>query len=165
MHLRLTPKALTQSAFAPYGEVIETQNAKNSFTINYGLTTRFHDLATIDVDEKGGRAGFSIFRAKRTSLPHQVQVMEYHPYGSQLFYPVCEHPFLVLVAPPATDLEPEKIELFITNGNQGVNYYKGTWHHYLLPLEHDGDFIVIDRIANDDNCIETELSEEIIIQI
>ena len=169
MPIRITPKPLTQTAFTPYGEVIETQYAKNSFPINYGLTTRFHDLANIDVNEKGGKAGFSIFRAKKTNLPHRVQVMEYHPFGSQLFYPVCEHPFLVLVAPPATELKPEKLELFISNGKQGVNYHKGTWHHYLLSLEDNADYIVIDRIDTDkngvNNCIEAELDTEVIIQL
>ena len=168
MSLTLTPQPLTPNAFAPFGELIDTEHAKTSYPINQGSTLRFHDLANIDVAENGGRAGFSIFRAKAASLPHRVDVMEYHPFGSQLFYPTKNHPFLVLVAPPAETLNPEKLELFISNGKQGVNYHKGTWHHYLLPLEHSGDFIVVDRIAtreNDNNCIETTLDRDVFINL
>jgi len=162
----LTPKALTAENFSQFGDVIDTSTTETSFDINYGLTTRFHDMANIDVEDNGGKAGFSIFRAQSTPLPHQVKVMEYHPFGSQLFYPCNETPFLVLVAPPAEKLVINKLELFITNGKQGVNYNKGTWHHYLLPLsDESSDFIVIDRVANDKNCIETDLNEKVIIEL
>jgi len=162
--LTLTPKALTAEAFLPYGDVVDTEYAK-SFNINYGLTTRFHDMANIDVSDGGGKAGFSIFSAKASTLPHQVKVMEYHPFGSQLFYPCCNSPFLVLVAPPSKNIQLDKLTLFITNGKQGVNYKKGTWHHYLMPLNNTSDFIVIDRIARDKNCVEIELDSEIVIQL
>lgn len=162
--LTLTAKPLTAEAFVPYGDVIDTDNA-NSFKINYGLTTRFHDMANIDVSDSGGKAGFSIFSAQATSLPHQVKVMEYHPFGSQLFYPCCDSPFLVLVAPPSKNIQLDKLVLFITNGRQGVNYKKGTWHHYLMPLNKASNFIVIDRIAGDSNCVEIELDNEIVIQL
>jgi len=165
--MQLIAKPLAPKAFAPFGDVIDIQTAKNSFKINYGLTTRFHDLANIDVEEEGGKAGFSIFQAQATQLPHQAKVMEYHPYGSQLFYPLCESRFLVLVAPPSAKLQLDKLELFVSNGRQGVNYYKSVWHHYLMPLDEDGygygnaDFIVIDRIANDNNCVEETLALEV----
>jgi len=153
--MHLTPKPLTQESFALYGEVVDTQStATQSFKINYGLTTRFHDMATIDVSTNQGRAGFSIFQAQKTRLPHRVKVMEYHPYGSQLFYPLCDARFLILVAPAAKNLDINKLELFISNGKQGVNYHKGIWHHYLLPLGDKAGFVVIDRIVDDKNCVE-----------
>lgn len=162
--LTLTAKPLTADVFAPYGDVVDTDNAK-SFKINYGLTTRFHDMANIDVSDEGGKAGFSIFSAQAATLPHQVKVMEYHPLGSQLFYPCCDSPFLVLVAPPSENIQLDELALFITNGTQGVNYNKGTWHHYLMPLDKNSDFIVIDRIAGDKNCVEVELDSKIVIQL
>ena len=93
--------------------------------------------------------------------------MEYHPLGCQLFYPVDETAFLILVAPRAEKLDTTKLELFITNGKQGVNYHAGTWHHYLLPLLNNGkttaNFIIVDRMGSEKNCIETNLLEEVII--
>ena len=152
--MHLTPKPLTPETFALYGDVVDTQSATKHFKINYGLTTRFHDIANIDVDNNQGKPGFSIFQAQKTHLPHHVKVMEYHPYGSQLFYPLCDSPFLILVAPAAKNLDINKLELFISNGKQGVNYHKGIWHHYLLALNDKAEFVVIDRIADDKNCVE-----------
>ena len=160
---KLTPKTLTPEAFALYGDVIDTSTATNSFEINYGNTTRFHDMANINVEDQGGKAGFSIFRAQSAILPHQVKVMEYHPLGSQLFYPLCDSPFLILVAPPAETLDINQLELFLSNGKQGVNYHKGVWHHYLLPLDKVSEFVVVDRIADDKNCVEAKPESEIII--
>lgn len=162
--MRLIAKPLSVEDFAPYGDVIDTQTSKNSFKINYGLTTRFHDLGKIDVEEKDGKAGFSIFKAQAAQLPHSVKVMEYHPFGSQLFYPLSQNPFLILVAPPSETIALNALELFISNGKQGVNYHKGVWHHYLLPLEKTSEFIVVDRIANDNNCIEEEVNRQLIIE-
>jgi len=159
----LAPKPLTSESFAPFGDVIDIKTAK-AIEINYGLTTRFHNMANIDVNDNGGKAGFSIFRAKPVPLPHKVEIMEYHPLGSQLFYPLCETPFLILVAPASEKLDITKLELFISNGKQGVNYQKGTWHHFLIALDKASDFVVIDRIANDENCIESKLDHKIIIE-
>ena len=170
--LTLSPKPLSQEAFAPYGDVIDTQSAKSQFEINFGLAQRYHDVANIDIEstpEDAGRAGFSLLSTKATPLPLEVKVMEYHPLGSQLFYPSDETPFLVLVAPPAETLDINQLELFITDGKQGVNYHKGTWHHYLLPLLKEGqesaNFIIVDRLGTDKNCIETALDQKVLIQL
>ena len=47
-----------------------------------------------------------------------------------------------------------------------MNYHKGVWHHYLMPIN-DGmnKFMVIDRNGNDENCIETQITKEIIISL
>lgn len=161
--LKMIPKPLTPEAFSVFGDVVDVKEAKNSFEINYGLTKRFHDLANIDVAENGGKSGFSIFEAKPVALPHAVKVMEYHPFGSQLFFPLNNAQFLVLVGPASKKLDISKLELFVTNGKQGVNYRKGVWHHYLLPLDRKGQFVVVDRIANDDNCVEFKVEEELVL--
>lgn len=164
----LTPEPLNAESFAPFGDVIDTNTAANSFEINYGLTTRYHDMANIDVEEKGGKVGLSIFSATAVTLPHTVKVMEYHPYGSQLFYPAGDIPFFILVAPPSEILQEKKLALFISNGTQGVNFNKGTWHHFLLPINESGnksDFIVVDRIGTDKNCVEQDVQSEVIIPL
>ena len=168
--LTLKPKPLTQQVFAPYGDVVDLHNADKQFDINFGLATRYHDVAQLNFDsttEDAGKLGFSLLTTQATPLPLQVKVMEYHPLGCQLFYPADETAFLVLVAPAAKELDVAKLELFISNGKQGVNYHAGTWHHYLLPLlketQTSANFIIVDRIGSDKNCIETNLSEEIVI--
>ena len=82
--------------------------------------------------------------------------MERHPLSSQAFYPLSGYPFLVAVAPPG-DLDVSTIEVFLASSDQGVNYHPGTWHHYCLALHQGSDFLVVDRIADDENCDEVNL--------
>ena len=158
---KLTAKPLTQKSFSAFGEVLDIENATKSFSMNYGMAIRSYDLASVDVTDHSGETCISLVKSKAVELPFEAKVMEYHPFGSQIFHPLGNFPFLVLVAPPSEKLDSDKLELFITNGEQGVNYHKGVWHHYLMPLKNDSEFIVIDRKANDNNCVEAELDFQI----
>ena len=158
----LTPIPLTAKRFAEFGEVVELAHARQ-ISINHGLTTRFHDLLTIDANDRGGRPIINVFRTAPLPLPHRVKIMERHPLGSQGFIPMSEQPFLVLVANPSTRSSarsstkaPEKLSqndltLFVTNGRQGINLKKNTWHHFQIVLGGVQDFIVIDRGGSGDN--------------
>lgn len=151
----LVPEPLTAEAFAPFGEVIEASERAEQIPINYGMTTRFNDLARIDVAEAGGHAILSIFRGRPLD-PLVLKIFERHPLGSQSFTPLSGRPYLVAVAPPGA-FEPAAVRVFRASPRQGVNYAKGVWHHYLLPLEAESDFLVIDRAGPGENLDETEL--------
>ena len=145
LHLSVEP--LTAAAFAAFGDVIEARSSATQMVINEGFATRFHDLAQVDVADGGGRAIVNVFRAKPRALPMQLSVMERHPLGSQAFVAMSELPFLVVVAPAAPQLELQRIRCFLADKGQGVNYAKGTWHHPLIALERESDFLVLDRGA------------------
>jgi len=49
--------------------------------------------------------------------------------------------------------------MFRAEGDQGVHYDKGTWHHFLLVLDPDSDFLVVDRAGPGDNCDEVALGD------
>jgi ureidoglycolate lyase len=152
----VTPIPLTAEAFAPFGEVIEASDRAQVMPINYGQTTRFHDLARIDVSDGGGHAIASLFRGKPLDPP-VLKIVERHPLGSQAFVPLSGRPYLVAVA-PAGEFDPAKLTVFRAAGGQGVNYARGTWHHFLLPLVAESDFLVIDREGPGENLDELELS-------
>lgn len=134
----LVPSPLTPEAFAPFGDVLE---ATGDFRlINAGLCRRYHDRAMLDFSQ--GRAGLSIFQAEPRNLPYSFRLIERHPLGSQAFVPMTPHPFLVIVAP--SPLEAPRA--FLTNGAQGINLHRGTWHGVLTPLAAPGLFAVIDAI-------------------
>ena len=116
----LTPEPLTAEAFAPFGDVIEPSDRAEQLAINYGMTTRFNDLATLDIGEDHGRPIVSIFRG-RLLAPLVLRIFE--------------------------------------------NYARGTWHHFLLPLEAESDFLVIDRAGPGDNLDEIELGDETAIRV
>jgi len=152
---------ITAAAFKPFGDVIEAGADAVQRVINYGNTSRFHDLADIDAAKNGGRTGVSIFRSTPLAQPITIKLMEYHPLSSQAFVPLSGRPYLVVVAPPG-DFDAGTLRAFMASGDQGVNYHAGTWHHFSLALEDVSDFLIIDRIADEDdtvNCVEHQLAE------
>ena len=87
---------LTREAFAPYGEVIETDNREH-FPVNDGRAQRFHALAKVDVMEHCGYGLISIFRSQPVEFPWEIRMMERHPMSSQAFIPLIPAPFVVVV--------------------------------------------------------------------
>ena len=147
---------LTADAFARFGDVIEASDRAAQIAINYGYTTRFNDLAGIDVTDGGGHAIVSLFRAMPLDPP-LLKIFERHPLGSQAFMPLSGRPYLVAVA-PAGGFDAAQVIVFRAGPGQGVNYAKGVWHHFLLALGGESDFLVIDRDGPGENLDEIELS-------
>ena len=50
-----------------------------------------------------------------------------------------------MVVAPRGWFDAGAIRAFLARGDQGVNYARGTWHHFHLALGAVGDFLVIDR--------------------
>lgn len=94
MSVRLTPEPLTAEVFAPFGQVIEADDAK-SVLINEGRARRYHALAAADCG-KDGEVILSIFRATPWPRPVRIRMLERHPLGSQAFVPLERHPWLVI---------------------------------------------------------------------
>lgn len=147
----LEVRPLTRDAFAPFGDVIEVAGAR-SFPINDGTCIRYDHLARIDVAEQAGRASLSVFRGQPVRFPVQISEVERHPLGSQSFSPMGEFAFLIVVAANDAQGNPGEPYAFLSNGRQGVNYARGTWHHPLLSIGQVTDFLVVDRAGPGVNC-------------
>jgi ureidoglycolate lyase len=151
----LTPEPLTAEAFAPFGSVIQASDDAVKLDINQGHAVRYDRLTEIDVADEGGVGVISLFRARPLGAM-VLKIFERHPLGSQSFVPLSGRPYLVAVA-PAGDFDAAKVRLFRAEGHQGVHYGKGVWHHFLLVLDADSDFLVVDRAGPGDNCEEIDL--------
>src|SRR3982751_4742207 len=90
-------RPLTQSAFAPFGDVIEAHPSTMRY-INAGTTERFHALASAEAEGEGARVIINLFRGQPRAFPYDVAMMERHPLGSQSFSPISDRPFLVVVS-------------------------------------------------------------------
>lgn len=143
---------LTAAAFAPFGQVIELAGAQH-YPINNGMTERYHDLAQVELGGNHARPLISIFRGKPYELPLTLTMVERHPLGSQAFYPLSQHPFLVIVALDRAST-PAPPRAFLTAPGQGVNIAMNVWHGVLTPLEATADFLVIDRGGEGNNLQE-----------
>jgi len=160
--MKLKPETITAERFAPFGDLIET--GTDPMIINYGNTERHHDLAELDLLEQGGKPIVSIFRSRPLPQPITLKLMERHPLSSQAFIPLGDRPYLVAVA-PAGEFDAGALRLFIVGPGQGVNYHRGTWHHFCLALGRVSDFVVIDRGGAGHNCDEIELPEPIEVDL
>ena len=158
---KLIAQPLTHDAFAPFGTVIETDGA-HFYPINGGTTTRFHALAEADPGPDSA-AIVSIFRATRWPQPIEIKMLERHPLATQAFFPLSPDDWLVVVA-RGEHPAPDDLRLFRARGDQGVQYSRGVWHHPLLILANQQDFLVIDRRGTEGNLEERDLAQVVVVR-
>jgi ureidoglycolate lyase len=157
----LRPEHLTSAAFAEFGDVIETAD-HTAIIINQGFAERFDDLADIDVTSEGGETKVSLFQTSVRPSPITIDMMERHPLGSQLFYPLQDRPWLLVVCTDPADAASFKA--FTATGKQGVNYRRNVWHFPLLVLNEGSRFIVVDRKGPGNNLEERKLARPFSLQ-
>ena len=145
---------LTKTGFAPFGEVIESDGAEH-YPINQGFAERFTDLAHVDVSAGGGSVNVSMVIANPRPQPIALKLMERHPLGSQIFFPLQDRPWLVVVCENPHDAK--SFRAFSAGGQQGVNYARNAWHHPLLVFDADSRFLVVDRKGPGNNLEEISL--------
>ncbi len=145
---------LTREGFAPFGDVIERDGAE-LININQNFAQRFNDLADIDVQHEGGSVNISLAAAVPRPQPIAITMMERHPLGSQIFHPLQNMPWLVLVCGDPADAS--SFRAFRASGEQGINYARGTWHHPLLVLQPQ-QFFIVDRKGPGVNLEEVALA-------
>ena len=158
----LSPEPLTRAAFRPFGDVIEMEGASH-FTINQGFAERFNDLAHVDVAMEGGSTNVSLFLGTPRPRPIEIRLMERHPLGSQIFFPLQDRPWLVLVAEDVHDVESYRV--FAATGRQGVNYARNVWHHPLLVFDAESRFLIIDRKGPGNNLKEVWFAPDFVFAL
>lgn len=160
MTIHLKTEMLTAEALAPYGDVLDASGTPDK-TINQGKCGRFHDRAQLDFSD--GKAGISIFKGEKETLPLKLELVERHPEGSQAFVPMSDASFLVVVARDENGV-PKDPKAFLTQPGQAINFHRGTWHGVLAPLSEPGLFAVIDRIGAGANLEEHWFDTSYIIE-
>ena len=160
--ISLVPVPLTRERFAPYGDVIDTSpDVVNA--MNDGRFERFDNLCDVDLGD--GKVAISVTRCRTpTSLPLRVDKVERHPLGSQAFMPLARSIMVVVVAPPGESVSADELRAFVTNGRQGINDHRGTWHMPLIGLEAGQEFLIVDRAAGQSNCEVHELGEVVMLE-
>lgn len=155
----IKPERLTRDAFKPFGTVIEAGAEDQPAIINSGTCRKYAELAMPDCAMAEGQAAIHIYRSRPLPHPIVIEYLERHVCGSQAFVPLSDRPFLVVVAPRGNTV-PQDIRVFRAEGHQGVQYDRGTWHHFCLALEAESEFLVIDRFSPTPDCEEQRLSPD-----
>ena len=144
---------LSRAVFAQYGDVIGGHMATSGKPINQGTTTKFEtERLTLSTDSGQGQA--FLYRAQGQTLPLTLRELERHRLGTQTFVPMGGVNFVVVVAlSDATGQAPDlqTLRAFWVDGNHAITLRAGTWHHGLIATE-DGDFVVIERVAESIDC-------------
>lgn len=86
-----------------------------------------------------GRLPTNVNPAKRSHV--LVREANYHPDGSQVFWPVNGDAFVVLLAPPGDDVKPEHFVAFYCDGNFGLHILPKVWHQPLYPINDSAVYI------------------------
>jgi ureidoglycolate lyase len=133
---------LTPEAFAPFGDVVDAAGGL-PITINEGFAERVNGLAKVDIKGESGIVNVSLFTARTRPQPIAIRMMERHPHGSQMFYPLQDQPWLVVVCDDPHN--QASYCAFRATGRQGVNYARNIWHHPLLVLADGERFLIVDR--------------------
>jgi ureidoglycolate lyase len=163
MTITLKPQPLTRERFALYGDVIETSRGASD-GMNEARFERFDDLCKIDLINDG-RIAVSIARCRTpTSLPLRLDMVERHPLGSQAFVPLSLCKMVIVVAPPEESVDASALCAFETNGRQGINYHRGTWHMPLISFEAGQEYLIIDRAGDEPNCDTHTLDDAILLE-
>ena len=152
MNKIITPQPLTRAAFAPFGDVIDTEGGEH-FKINGGKCVRHHALATAEATGDNARVVLNLFKATPYDFPLKLTMVERHPFGSQAFVPLSPRPFLVVVSADENG-RPGTPNAFLTAPGQGVNYKRNLWHGVLTPIGEKQDFLVVDRAGDGVNLEE-----------
>ena len=136
-------KNINNQNFKKFGDLISIKE-KNYDEINKNTTKSFFDLANIQIEGEDKRSRLNIFEAKKRIFPLQINMLENHPYSSQVFLPFLNTTFLVLVAPIAIKPNLDEIEIFKVSDGDGINFNPKVWHFPLISLD-NAKYITIDK--------------------
>ena len=163
MTITLKPEPLSSERFALYGDVIETSIDRTA-AMNAERFQRFDDLCNVDMKDDG-RVAISIARCRvATSLPLRIDMVERHPLGSQAFVPLTPCRMVVVVAPPEESVDASDLRAFVSNGRQGINYHRGTWHMPLIAFDAGQEFLIVDRGGEEPNCEQHTLDIPVMLE-
>ena len=140
--MRIECKSIDAGLFAPFGSVVDAESRAPEL-INDATARRHSDLAALDI--RGARDPvLGIYVAWARHFPLRIAKLECHRLAAQVFVPLGNHRFIVVVAPGDAAPEWSRLEALVTQAGQGVVLKRGCWHHGLVALN-DGDrFAVIE---------------------
>jgi ureidoglycolate lyase len=116
-------EALTEEAFAPFGQIVSTKGRAPDFRTESGTEGWA-------VDFRSGRPLLMVLRTHYQGL--SFSKLERHFELTQTFLPLGGSPAVVAVAPPSPDRsrvpDPAEVRAFLLDGTKGYALAPGTWH-------------------------------------
>ncbi len=123
---------------------------------NLGTALRFDDVVDC-VNTRGGTAQLKVkvFRSRAIGLElRALSLLERHPCSTQLFIPMNPSRYIALVALGDEEPDLSTLAAFVVEGPRGISYGPGVWHHPMLTLDVETDFVVfVHEDGTEDDCV------------
>ncbi len=153
----VVPRPLTPAAYAPYGRVLmASPRGEPGASVNLGTALRFDDVCELTnarVDTASLKV--KVFRSEPVPCERRpVAVLEKHPRSTQLFVPMNASRYIALVALGDDRPDLSTLAAFVATGPQGISYAPGVWHHPMLTLDSQTDFVVfVHEDGSPEDCV------------
>ena len=153
----IVPRPLTPEAYEPYGKVLmASPRGEPGEVANLGTALRFDDVVDC-TNSRGPRAALKVkvFRSSPVSLERRpLALLEKHPCSTQLFIPMNASRYIALVALGGDRPDLTTLAAFVARGPQGISYGPGVWHHPMLTLDTETDFVVfVHEDGSPEDCV------------
>lgn len=153
----IVPQPLTPSAYEPYGKVImASPRGEPGAVANLGTALRYDDVVKV-VNDRPTSADLKVkvFRSNPVPLERRpLALLEHHPKSTQLFIPMNASRFIALVALGGDKPDLSTLAAFVAEGPQGISYAPGVWHHPMLTIDSQTDFVVfVNEDGTPDDCV------------
>ena len=153
------PRPLTPEAYAPYGRVLmASPRGEPGAVANLGTALRFDDVVDV-VSTRGPSASLKVkvFRSRPVPLERRpLALLEKHPCSTQLFVPMNASRFVAVVALGGDRPDLSTLAAFVAEGPQGISYAPGVWHHPMLTIDTETDFVVfVHEDGSAEDCVVT----------
>lgn len=125
---------LSNSLFSKFGYVIELPESP----LDSNKNQRWADISKLDF--KDGQPVIDVLYS--ASRPLQIDQLEMHSNSSQTFLPLKTEKFIITVGLTA---DPKELQVFMSNGYQGVTLKAGIWHCSPIPIKEPLVFALLHR--------------------
>lgn len=159
MSALLVPEPLTAAAYARYGSVLmASPRGEPGASANLGLALRYDDVARCENRRPAAALQTKVFRSRPVPLERRpLGLLEKHPHSTQYFIPMNASRYLAVVALGGDEPDLRTLAAFVAEGAQGISYAPGVWHHPMLALDKETDFVVlVHEDGTGEDCIERD---------
>jgi len=161
-------RPLTRESFAPFGQVLDIDQATGEGRpVNMGTARRHDDVLSIENLRADARLNIAAFRCQ-PSVPGRFPVVELekHPRSGQLFVPLNASRYLVAVAHGESAPDLDTLEVFLASGRQAVCYGPGVWHQPMIVFDVETDFsCFVWENGTPEDCVPYRLSATEIVTV
>jgi ureidoglycolate lyase len=156
--------SLDSAAFSSFGEIVSVGRGASTL-VNEGRALRHDNLVPFDHRTDATLPALSLYQVSASRLPFTVELFECHPHSGQLFLPMMNGQFLVVVAPDREgrpDLDDAKA--FVPGPGVGIYYQPGIWHVPIAALETDTLLAMVMWEGTETATVEYRLEHPLLIE-